>query len=83
MFSPPIELNLGEAFIHRNFDIEGDFYAAISLIDSISTWVFTPGDIAGLARDILALPKSSPGYPEGRGPARLSGAQHPLGNGLD
>jgi cyclopropane-fatty-acyl-phospholipid synthase len=83
MFSPPIELNLGVAFIHGDFDIEGDFYAAISLMDSISTRVFTPGDIAGLARDILALPRSNPGYPAGRGPARLSGVQHSLGNGLD
>lgn len=78
MFSPPIELNLGEAFIHRDFDIEGDFYSAISLMDSISTRTLSPGDIAGLARDILALPKSSLGYPAGRGPARLSGAQHSL-----
>jgi cyclopropane-fatty-acyl-phospholipid synthase len=78
MFSPPIELNLGEAFIHRDFDIEGDFYSAISLMDSISTRTLSPGDIAGLARDILALPKSSLGYPAGYGPARLSGAQHSL-----
>ncbi len=71
MFSPPIELNLGEAFIHRDFDIEGDFYSAISLMD----FNLNPDLIA---RDILALPKSSLGYPAGRGPARLSGAQHSL-----
>lgn len=76
MFSPPVELSLGEAFIFGDFDIEGDIFSAVALIDNLATRTFTPGDIAALARDLLALPRPGPRRLEGRGPAQLHGALH-------
>jgi cyclopropane-fatty-acyl-phospholipid synthase len=76
MFMPPMELSLGEAFINGHFDIEGDIFSAFSLVDAIAARTFKPGEVAGLARDILALPGSSPAWANGRGPARLSGVRH-------
>jgi len=76
MFAPPVELSLGEAFIYGDFDIEGDVFAAFSLIDASLTRSFSPGDIVALIRAILALPKSGPVRPVGRGPARLRGRRH-------
>ena len=37
MFTPPIELALGEAFIYGDFDIDGDIFSAFTLFDVI--WV--------------------------------------------
>lgn len=68
MFTPPIELSLGEAFIYGDFDIEGDIFSAFALIDNITARSFSLGGIAALARDLLALPKS--------GPANLRGTLH-------
>ena len=33
MFTPPLELSMGEAFIRGDFDIEGDIFAAFTLIN--------------------------------------------------
>lgn len=76
MFSPPIELSLGEAFIYGDFDIEGSIFSAFALIDDLTARSFSPADIGALARDWLALP--APGSPrlEGRGPAHLQGCAH-------
>ena len=76
MFTPPIELSLGEAFIYGDFDIEGDIFSAFSLIDDITARAFSVSEIAALARDIGALPKSDPARLTRRGPARLRGALH-------
>lgn len=76
MFTPPVELALGEAFIYGDFDIEGEIFAAFSLIDDITARTFSPGDIAALARDLLALPGADLHRLEGRGPAQLQGALH-------
>ncbi len=77
MFTPPIELSLGEAFIYGDFDIEGDIFSAFPVMDSLAARTFSPGDIVTLARDLLALPTSGPGRPQdARGPAELRGALH-------
>lgn len=76
MFTPPIELSLGEAFIYGDFDIEGDLFSAFSLIDEIAARTFSPGDMAALTRDLLALPRPDATQRSGRGPARLRGARH-------
>ena len=67
MFTPPIELSLGEAFVYGDFDIEGDIFSGFSLIDDIATRSFSPGDIATLTRDLLALPGAASHRLEGRG----------------
>ena len=76
MFTPPIELGLGEAFVYGDFDIEGDIFAAFTLFDVIFNRSLPVGEIVSLAREVLALPGSSPARPVGRGPSRLSGARH-------
>lgn len=76
MFTPPIELSLGEAFIYGDFDIEGDIFSAFSLVDAITTRTFNLGEVANLARELLPLPRSRPAQANGRGPAHLSGVRH-------
>ena len=76
MFTPPVELALGEAFIYGDFDIEGDIFAAFSLIDDIIARTFSPGDIAALARDLLTLPQPGRRRLDGRCAAQLQGALH-------
>lgn len=57
MFLPPSEINLGEAYIFNDFDIEGDIFAAAGLIDYFSERAFSVGDITWLARQLLSLPR--------------------------
>ena len=74
MFTPPIELSLGEAFIYGDFDIEGDIFSAFSLMENIFARSFSRSEIIGLVWEVLALPNSGPARPAGRGPAHLPGA---------
>lgn len=76
MLAPPIELSMGEAYIHGDFDIEGDMFSAFSLIDASLTRKFSLGDIIALVRDVLTLPGSENSRSGGRGRARLRGALH-------
>ncbi len=76
MFTPPVELALGEAFIYGDLDIEGDIFAAFSLIDDIIARTFSPGDIAALARDLLTLPRPGRRQLDGRRAAQLQGTLH-------
>ncbi|MCQ3979857.1 MAG: hypothetical protein DPW09_41095 [Anaerolineae bacterium] len=63
MFTPPLELSLGEAFIYGDFDLEGDLFSAFPLLEALFSRTFSLGEIAVLARHVLALPKSEPGWP--------------------
>jgi cyclopropane-fatty-acyl-phospholipid synthase len=76
MFTPPIELALGEAFIYGDFDIDGDIFSAFTLFDVIFNRSISAGEVVALTREILALPASGPVRPLGRGPSRLQGARH-------
>ncbi len=76
MFTPPIELSLGEAYIYGDFDVEGDFYDLFSLLDSLANRVFSATDIAALLRDIQSLPKSGPRRRITRPAAALHGEVH-------
>lgn len=76
MFTPPIELSLGEAFIYGEFDIEGDIFSAFSLVDVMATHTFNPGEVAHLGRELFSLPRWRMAQADGRGPARLSGVRH-------
>lgn len=76
MFTPPVELSLGEAFMYGDFDIEGDIFAAFSLMDDIATRAFSPWEMAALTRDLLSLPKPSSAQANGRVRANLRGALH-------
>ena len=76
MFSPPIELSVGEAYIYGDFDIEGDLYAFYGLLDVLLSHNFTPAEATKLIKDILRLPDSGPEYTVTRSPAKLQGKLH-------
>jgi cyclopropane-fatty-acyl-phospholipid synthase len=75
MFLPPSELNLGEAYIYNDFDIEGDIVAAFPLGDQIMDehW----GKMAQLryGKRLLSLPKTTQPRPT-NSVARLQGTIH-------
>jgi cyclopropane-fatty-acyl-phospholipid synthase len=76
MLKPPLELSLGEAFIHGDFDIEGDIFSAFSLFDVLAARALSSGDMVALCRDWLALPKAMMDAKPSRLPAQLSGGLH-------
>lgn len=76
MFSPPIELSFGEAYIYNDFDVEGDFYAMFGLINALNGGNFTPMEVIALVKDIQELPKSGPARAVTRKPAELQGKLH-------
>jgi cyclopropane-fatty-acyl-phospholipid synthase len=76
IFRPPLELSLGEAFIHGDLSFEGDIHAAIALIDSLRHVSLSTGDLFALVRQLARLPGGQEARSAGRGPARLSGARH-------
>ena len=76
MFSPPIELSFGEAYIYNDFDVEGDFYAMFEVVDSLNGGNFTPMEVMALVKDIQGLPKSGPVRAITRKPANLQGKLH-------
>jgi cyclopropane-fatty-acyl-phospholipid synthase len=76
MFSPPLELSLGEAYIYNDFDIEGDLYAAFGLIDTLSSRIFSPTDVAALIKEVQSLPKTGIERSTTRRPFDLKGELH-------
>ena len=78
MFTPPVELSLGEAFIYGDFEIEGDIFSVFSLVDDFAARNFSTGEVIAVVREWMALPSSREARLEGRGPAHLRGAVHSL-----
>jgi cyclopropane-fatty-acyl-phospholipid synthase len=76
MFSPPIELSAGEAYIYGDFDIAGDFFAFYGLIDLLLSRNFTASEAANLIKDIQRLPNTGPKHQISRQPAKLTGRLH-------
>lgn len=76
MFSPPMELSLGEAYIYGDFDVEGDFYAMFEMVNVLTGRNFTPAEVVALVKDIQRLPKSGPSRAITRKPAGLQGKLH-------
>lgn len=76
MFTPPIELSVGEAYIYGDFDIDGDLYSFYDLLDVLLSHNFTPTEAAGLIKDVQRLPKSGPEHNITRPPAKLQGKVH-------
>jgi cyclopropane-fatty-acyl-phospholipid synthase len=56
MFSPSIELMLAEAFIHGDFDIEGDIEAAFELADFLLAREMPIRDKLRLGGMLMKLP---------------------------
>ncbi|MGI8548192.1 MAG: class I SAM-dependent methyltransferase, partial [Gemmatimonadaceae bacterium] len=59
MLLPPSELRICQAFIHGDFDIEGDVQQAAALGEPIRERVTSPAAVARIVRTLLTLP--SPG----------------------
>jgi len=76
MFKTPVELSLGEAFILKDFEIEGDIFTMFPLMESIVSRPFSAGEIIGIGLGLSALPTRAQGRAQGRGPVKLRGAVH-------
>ncbi len=76
MFTPPIELSAGEAYIYGDFDIQGDIYAFYGLLEALISHNFTASEAASLIKDIQRLPNSGPEHKIIRQPAYLRGKLH-------
>jgi cyclopropane-fatty-acyl-phospholipid synthase len=76
MFTPPIELSAGEAYIYGDINIKGDLYALYGLQEVLMGHNFTASEAAGLVRDIQRLPNTGPVHAITRPPAKLRGKLH-------
>jgi len=75
MFLPPSELNIGEAYIYGDFDVEGDLIAAFPLARTFENLDLGLGDKLGLAWKLRSLPKAAASR-EGRQAATVEGRTH-------
>ena len=78
MFLPGNEVALGEAYLHDDFDIEGDIEAVFSvaegLLEAVSNWTTK----LHLAYRLLRLPTGRRTRSSSRGPAQLNGEEHSI-----
>jgi cyclopropane-fatty-acyl-phospholipid synthase len=76
MLWPPTELALAEAYVHDDFDVEGDLEAVFPLADALRSR--PPGWREALRRvqRLFELPRPPERASQGRGPARLRGLEH-------
>jgi cyclopropane-fatty-acyl-phospholipid synthase len=75
MFLPPSELNLGEAYIYNDFDIEGDTTAVFPLADQFINGRWGKVEQVRFGKRLLSLPKmSQKGSSDAA--AKLRGARH-------
>jgi cyclopropane-fatty-acyl-phospholipid synthase len=78
MLLPPTELALGEAYLHDDFDVEGNLEEATELADFFSTRLRSPALLAHLVRRLHKLPSDDlPENDGNRSPSRhLRGRLH-------
>jgi cyclopropane-fatty-acyl-phospholipid synthase len=77
MFFPPTEFSLGDAYIHGDFDVEGDFESAFSLGDYVNELRMGSAEWVRCAPKFLALP-SDDRPSSGTSAVRLTGRRHSL-----
>jgi cyclopropane-fatty-acyl-phospholipid synthase len=58
MFVPPSDLNLGEAYIYNDFDIEGDILAVFPLIEPFISGQWGKMEQLRFGKRLLSLPKT-------------------------
>jgi len=75
MFLPPSELNLGEAYIYNDFDIEGDIEAVFPLGDHIMDERWGKMAQVRYGKRLLSLPKAGQSRPADSA-AKLQGTRH-------
>ncbi|HET6381076.1 MAG TPA: cyclopropane-fatty-acyl-phospholipid synthase family protein [candidate division Zixibacteria bacterium] len=76
MLLPPTDLAIGEAFVHGDFDIEGDIFAAAALPDRLSRIRLSAADAARMAFRLAQLRDTDEPPGHGRVPASLEGELH-------
>jgi cyclopropane-fatty-acyl-phospholipid synthase len=75
MFQMPVELSLGEAYLRRDFDVEGELPDAFEIMHTAREVLSSPRSVVGVISAYRALPRSAgptgvvPLHP----PAQLSG----------
>jgi cyclopropane-fatty-acyl-phospholipid synthase len=75
MLLPPTDLAIGEAFVHGDFDVEGDIFAFVSLADRLAEVRLSPADWMRMALRLSRLADTAPPR-RGRSPAVLGGELH-------
>ncbi|MBI2502118.1 MAG: class I SAM-dependent methyltransferase [Candidatus Latescibacteria bacterium] len=77
MLATPNQLNLAEAYVYGDFDVEGDLEALVAMGDHLRSQSHTLWEKLNLARALRSLPDSGP-QRRGRQAARLRGEKHSL-----
>jgi len=75
MLLPPSDLAIGEAFVHGDFDVEGDIFTFVSLPDRLGGLPLGVRDWARLLSRLRGLTDAPPA-PAGRSAAELAGERH-------
>jgi cyclopropane-fatty-acyl-phospholipid synthase len=75
MFLPPSELNLGEAYIYNDFDIEGDIEAIFPIAEQLITKKSRKVELLRYGKDLLKLPKTQQSR-SADASAKLRGTRH-------
>jgi cyclopropane-fatty-acyl-phospholipid synthase len=75
MFVPPSDLNLGEAYIYNDFDIEGDVEALLPLMEHFLDGHWGKVEQLRYAKRLLSLPKTNQPRPAGMA-AKVRGVLH-------
>src|SRR5207249_3523760 len=75
MLMPPTDLAIGEAYVHGDFDVEGDIFAFVSLPDRLGALPLGVRDWARLVTRLRGLTDAPPAT-AGRSAAELSGERH-------
>ena len=76
LFSPPLELSLGEGYIRGDMEILGNIYSAFDILNVIMNRLSGYAKFSRLMRDYLALPAGHLDQARGRGPLDLQGEVH-------
>ena len=77
MFAQANDLSLGEAYIHGDFDIEGELEDVFATVNQLLEKPFSLGEKIRLAWDLHHLPKRDGTHDDGdRRAAELNGRQH-------
>lgn len=75
MFLPPSELNLGEAYIYNDFDIEGDIEAIFPIAEQLIMKKSRKVELLRYGKDLLKLPKAQQSR-SADASAKLRGTRH-------
>ena len=76
MLLPGTEVGLGEAYLHDDFDIEGDIESVMGMADALAEITSGWRKKSRVARALTRLPARDGQRQARRGPARLTGRKH-------